>query len=113
VKFDTKARRTRRRHEEANAKYFFVSSSSLRAFVSLGPIAALMCILCVSCVDKSNSTTRPLTARERQDQALRDPFGYGPQPTNRSTDMPTVTGGKMGEFNRKEFDRDVDRVFNP
>jgi hypothetical protein len=79
----------------------------------LGPIAALVCILCGSCADKSKPTTRPLSARERQDEAMRDPFGYGPRENKPGTDMPTVTGGSIGEFNRKEFNRDVDRVLNP
>jgi hypothetical protein len=72
-----------------------------------------MCVLCLSCADKSNPTSRSLSARERQDQALRDPFGYGPQPGNPGSDVPTVSGGKINEFNRKEFNQDVDRVLNP
>jgi hypothetical protein len=46
--------------------------------------------------------------QQRQDAALNDPFGYNP-----TADMPTVTGGKTGEFDKQGFKRDVDRVLNP
>jgi hypothetical protein len=62
-------------------------------------------LLC-GCADKKSATTRPLTMRERQDAQMNDPFGY-------KDDVPTVTGGKTGEFDKKSFDRDMDRVFNP
>jgi hypothetical protein len=67
----------------------------------------------LGCADKSKQANRPMSAAERQDEAMRDPFNYGPQPNKSGSDMPTVTGGKIGEFNRKAFDRDVDRVLNP
>jgi hypothetical protein len=92
---------------------FRISSFGFPAGAFLRPIALLACIAGASCADKSNPTTRPLSARERQDQALRDPFGYGPRENKPGTDIPSVTGGSIGEFNRKEFDRDVDRVLNP
>ena len=111
MKIGTKARRHRGTKGKGRVSPFV--PSCLRAFVPVRPIAMLACILCVSCADKSNPTTRPLSARERQDQALRDPFSYGPQPNKQGTDMPSVSGGGIGEFNRKEFDRDVNRVLNP
>lgn len=49
-----------------------------------------------------------MSMRQRQDAALNDPFGY-----NGDSDMPTVTGGKTGDFDKAGFKRDMDRVFNP
>jgi hypothetical protein len=66
----------------------------------------------VGCADRNGPTSRPATAGDRQDEALRDPFGYGPKDNKVGQDTPDVTGGPGG-FNRKAFDRDVDRVFNP
>ena len=45
--------------------------------------------------------------RERQDAALKDPMEYD------AKDVPTVTGGGTGDFDRKAFDRDVGRFLNP
>jgi hypothetical protein len=44
--------------------------------------------------------------KERQDAALKDPFGYDP-------DMSSVSGGKSGEFDKQGLKRDIDRVFGP
>ncbi|HVT87508.1 MAG TPA: hypothetical protein VHD56_01540 [Tepidisphaeraceae bacterium] len=49
---------------------------------------------------------------EKQDEALKDPFGYGPK-AGSGSDFPSVTGGGMGDFDKKSFNRDVDRVVNP
>jgi hypothetical protein len=74
---------------------------------NLSVAAALLCILAQGCADTKGPTTRPTSVRQRQDEALRDPFGYD------TKDVPTVTGGKTGEFDKAGFKRDVDRVFNP
>lgn len=50
---------------------------------------------------------------DRQNKALTDPFEYGPKPGTVGREMPNVTGGGVGDFDRKEFDRDLDRLFNP
>jgi hypothetical protein len=63
--------------------------------------------LLVSCADTNGS--RPKTFHERQDDALRDPFNYGPT-YNRSNDAPNVSSGGIGDFDRKGFDRDLQRV---
>ena len=69
-----------------------------------------------SCADTNRQpTSRPSSANERQDKALRDPFNYGPKEKDKYTDedMPSVTGGSTGHFDKKAFNRDVDRVLNP
>lgn len=78
----------------------------------LRPIPLLGWMVLAGCADTKKPTTRPMSARDRQDQAIQDPFGYGPQPGT-GRDMPSVTGGSAGEFDRKGFDRDVDRLLNP
>lgn len=78
----------------------------------LGPIALLACILAVGCADTKGPTSRPMSFTEKQDEALKDPFGYGPK-AGSGSDFPSVTGGGMGDFDKKSFNRDVDRVVNP
>ena len=65
----------------------------------------------LGCADTKKPASRPVSMRERQDEAIRDPFGYGPK--DKPTDMPNVTGGGTGDFDKKGFKRDVDRVLNP
>ena len=48
------------------------------------------------------------TAEERQDKAMKDPFGYSPDLKN--ADM-TVSGHT--DFDKQELKRDVDHVINP
>jgi hypothetical protein len=60
------------------------------------------------CGKPPQPTTRPLTARERQDQALRDPFGYSPD--IESTD---ISGGGLSEFDKEAFRKDLKNVLDP
>jgi hypothetical protein len=53
-------------------------------------------------------TTRPASMRERQDQAMRDPFGYSPNPE--STD---ISGGGLSDFDRGGFNKDLKNVLDP
>ena len=59
------------------------------------------------CMSDKQPTTRSST-RQRQEQALHDPFGYSPDMG--STD---VSGGKIHEYDRKAMKKDVDHVLNP
>jgi len=86
---------------------------SYRHSLFLSPFAFF---LLTSCADTNRQpTSRPSSASDRQDQALRDPFNYGPKEKNKyiDDDMPSVTGGSTGHFDKKAFNRDVDRVLNP
>jgi hypothetical protein len=69
---------------------------------------AAMCASLTACADKNHPTSQPASARERQERALRDPYGY-----DRAEEMPSVSGGGTREFDRKGFKRDVDRFWNP
>jgi len=74
------------------------------------PASGIALFLCLSgCAPKHNHpTTRPLTAAERSDKAMQDPFGYSPD----FTDTEGVGGGTAG-FDRKGFRRDVGNVIDP
>jgi hypothetical protein len=53
-------------------------------------------------------TTRPMTAKERQDAAMKDPFGYSPN--GERTD---ISGGGISDFDRDAFKKDVKNVLDP
>lgn len=48
------------------------------------------------------------TAQERQDRALRDPFGYKPDWSGTG-----VSGGGTAELDKEALRKDLDHVFNP
>lgn len=78
----------------------------------LGPMALLIGLaagaaLCGGCGNQAASApSNSMTSR--QDQAIRDPFGYTPDLKN--SDM-SVSG--HGTFDKEGFDRDKDFVLNP
>jgi hypothetical protein len=53
-------------------------------------------------------TSRPSTLTERQDAAMRDPFGYSPDAGNAD-----ISGGGLTDFDRKGFNRDLKNVLDP
>ena len=71
-------------------------------------LAIAFCGLVAGCVDKKGPTTRPLTARDRQEAALRDPMGVKAE-----TDPIDISGGKINEYDHNAMKRDLDSVFNP
>ena len=56
----------------------------------------------------ANNPTGEQTAREKQDRALKDPFGYGPDPK-----QPTDTVSGNSEFDKDALKKDLDHVINP
>jgi hypothetical protein len=52
-------------------------------------------------------TTRPASMSQRQDEALRDPFGYKPDMSR------DVSGGDIGHLDREGLKKDLNNVFNP
>ena len=88
--------------------------------VRYAAIAALACLAVGGCADKS-PTSRP-SMTQRQDAALRDPFGYGPTldseaaaARDRSTGgkNPSITGGGMTHYDPDAMKHDMDSVLNP
>ena len=75
-------------------------------------IVASLCLVCsifvlaTGCSDKKPDTTQK-TTYDRQQDALRDPFGYSPHIEN--TD---ISGGDLGSFDKDACGKDVDSVFN-
>ena len=75
------------------------------------PISSVVCALiapiagCAS--DKKAPTTQPSSMSQRQDAALRDPFGYKPDMSR------DVSGGDVGHLDRDGLKKDLNNVFNP
>jgi hypothetical protein len=78
---------------------------------------SLVCCVAVLAGCESDSSSGDI--RSRQDAALNDPFGYGPDANDviknapSSPDRTDVTGGGMGHFDKDAMKRDLDAVFNP
>ncbi len=49
-----------------------------------------------------------MTMQEKRDAMLKDPMGY-----KTSTDKYDISGGKVNEFDKNAFKKDVDDVLNP
>ncbi len=62
----------------------------------------------VSCSTPPAATTQPVNAYDRQQKAMKDPFGYSP-----GFEKTDISGGNVGTFDKDAFKKDVDRVFNP
>ena len=68
----------------------------------------LICVALAGCAaDTSKPTTQPTNMRERQDQAMKDPFGYSPKMND------DISGGGIGEFDKDAFQRDVKNALDP
>lgn len=65
-------------------------------------------ILLMGCAEQKGPTTRPESTYERQDRAMRDPFGYSTE-----TGKADISGGGIGDFDREGFNRDLKNVFDP
>ena len=61
-----------------------------------------------ACSSNKHPTTRPADAYERQDAAMRDPFGYSPL-----GEKPDISGGGISDYDRNGMKKDVDHVLNP
>ena len=59
------------------------------------------------CASDKKPTTRPASMSQRQDEALRDPFGYKPDMSR------DVSGGDIGHLDRDGLKKDLNNVFNP
>jgi hypothetical protein len=71
-------------------------------------------VFCVSFVilagcSSHHPTTRPMTADERQNAALRDPMGY--KVNMDETD--NISGGGISNYDRKAMRKDINDVLNP
>ncbi len=65
-------------------------------------------ILLAGCSD-NKPTTQPTSIRDRQDAALKDPFGYSAD-VNKERD---VSGGGIFELDKDGLKKDLDHALNP
>ena len=72
--------------------------------------AALIAFVVIEgCSSNQHSTTRPASAYDRQQAALKDPFAYSPE-----KDKPAdISGGDIGHYDRNAMRKDIDHVLNP
>ena len=86
--------------------------SKYRIWVRYLRSSAFLCgylVLISGCADDNKQpTTRPMTVQEKQDAMLRDPMGYKP-----TTDKYDISGGKINQFDKSAFKKDMDNVLNP
>jgi hypothetical protein len=61
----------------------------------------------LGCASDKKPTTQPSSMSQRQDQALRDPFGYKPDMSR------DISGGDTGHLDRDGLKKDLNNVFNP
>lgn len=64
-------------------------------------------LLAVGC-SHNQPTSRPVGAYERQEAALRDPFGYSPE-----MGKANISGGDLKTLDKKAMKKDIDHVLNP
>jgi N-acetylneuraminic acid mutarotase len=73
-------------------------------------------LLVAGCADTKHLSQRE-QMQQRQEQALNDPFSYGPSADSwdkRDRDqMPTVSGGGTRELDKAALKRDIDHILNP
>jgi hypothetical protein len=67
----------------------------------------LICVALAGCAETSKPTTRPASMQERQDQAMKDPFGYSPSVKE------DISGGGFNEFDKDAFGKDLKNVLDP
>jgi hypothetical protein len=71
-------------------------------------VASSLLIGCQQNSATTQPTTKPANMRARQDQAMKDPFGYSANPE--STD---ISGGGLTDFDRQGFNRDLKNALDP
>lgn len=73
------------------------------------PCLLLLGLLLAGC----QSVPEEPSARQRQDEAIADPFGFGPKLEQDTSRRSPISGGGIGEFDREGFKRDMRTVFDP
>lgn len=53
------------------------------------------------------------TAAQRQNDAIADPFGFGPSIERDPNERSPISGGGISEFDSEGFKRDMKTVFDP
>lgn len=72
-------------------------------------LSFVLLLLCLSsCSSHKPPSTQPASDFDRQEQALKDPFGYSP-----GVDRSDISGGDLGHLDKNAMKKDVDHVLNP
>ncbi len=83
-------------------------SAGLRHLLPISLCVGVFVATIAGCAsDKQKPTTQPSSMSQRQDAALRDPFGYKPDMSR------DVSGGGIGDLDRDALKKDLNNVFNP
>ncbi len=84
--------------------------TALSAFIRVHlRLIILLALAGCSANQGKHPSTQPSDAYDRQQAALRDPFGYRPE-----MDHPEdISGGSLGNYDKAGMKRDIDHVLNP
>lgn len=74
--------------------------------IRLVSIAALAAVGCTN--NQGGTSSQHPNADARQESTLKDPMSYGG-----NTEKVDITGGGIGNFDKKAFHKDMDTVLNP
>ncbi len=86
----------------------------MRALIPLPSLLCAALVLMTGCESDSSDDLRA-----RQDAALKDPFGYGPDADKMIDGMPTspdrsdITGGGVGHYDKDAVKRDWNSFWDP
>jgi len=70
---------------------------------------SLLFCAAAGCSSNKSATTRPASTYDRQQAALKDPFGYSP-----NMEKPEdITGGNINQYDKNGMRKDLDHVLNP
>ena len=83
---------------------------SFRARIVRSAFCICAAVGVIGCAKKGEQkpTSRPATLRDRQDKALKDPFGYSPD-----MDTTDISGGGLSGFDKDGFRKDMKNVLDP
>ncbi len=82
-------------------------SRRMKCFATVLLLSGVMMFVAAGCKSDKKPTTRPSSMRERQNEALADPFGY------KVTEDEDISGGKLHEYKKDSIKKDLDHVLNP
>ena len=92
--------RMKKRKARCRRLFFIIHHASLIILVILAG--------CTQHAATTQPTTRPGSVHDRQEQAMRDPFGYSAE-----TGKADISGGGLSDFDREGFNRDLKNVLDP
>ena len=98
----------------ASRRHFWLRIFGPHGTRAARPACGVILLCSCACVgsgcasNASKPTTRPSSVADRQDAALKDPFGYSPDMSGSDS-----SSGDIGKFDREGMRKDLDHVLNP